>query len=128
NLKNWIGAGVSGGTGGTDFNAAANWSPSGTPTAADSCVMTVTSAATVTLSADATIGALRSRESGANNVFRLDINNKTLTLFRTIDGDVTSGNGATHVEYQVGSGVGSVGTLDIGGDANLAPTSAGMTV
>src|SRR5439155_5621411 len=87
-----------------------------------------TNGATVTLSADATIGALRSRVSGSNNVFRLDINNKTLTLFRTIDGDVTSGNGATHVEYQVGNGVGSAGTLDVGGDANLAPTSTGMTV
>ncbi len=46
--KTWIGAG-SGGAG-TDFNAATNWSPNGTPTSSDSCVMMPTNGATVAAS------------------------------------------------------------------------------
>src|SRR5439155_21463029 len=57
-LKTWKGVGTSGGTGGTDFNTAANWNPGTVPRASDSCVMTLTSGGAVTLSADATVGAL----------------------------------------------------------------------
>src|ERR1041385_156509 len=58
-VKNWVGAG-SGGSG-TDFNTPANWNPATAPTSADSCVMAISANAnaTITLSSDITIGALK---------------------------------------------------------------------
>src|SRR5262245_42437548 len=52
NTKTWIGAGAGGA--GTVFNTGSNWNPAGVPSAADSCVVALTSNTTITLDNDIT--------------------------------------------------------------------------
>lgn len=86
-VKTWIGKGA-GGTG-TDFNAAANWNPASTPTSCDSIRMILNSAAVITMSADATIGALVYSVSGGVTC-ELDVQTRLLTINNTSTYD---GNG-----------------------------------
>lgn len=76
-VKNWIGKGA-GGTG-TNFNDAANWSPAGVPVSCDSIRMILTSAATITLSANTSIGAFVYSVSGLVTC-ELDVQTYVLTI------------------------------------------------
>jgi len=115
--RTWVGAG----SGGTDtvFNTSTNWSPAGTPTSGDSCVMTLTADATITLSANITVGALNCAVSGNNNNFRLDVTDKTLTVLNTLYGEATSGNSNTKMQFSVGTASGSTGAIIVHGDVFL---------
>lgn len=77
----WNGAGVSGGTGGTDFNTAANWSPANVPGANDVAVITTSTAAAISLSANVSIGELYMTNSATTNIaLSLDIASYVLTI------------------------------------------------
>lgn len=124
-VKTWVGAGAGGS--GTIFNDGTNWSPAGTPTSGDSCVMTLTAGAIITLSADITIGALRCAVSGVNNVFRLDVTNKTLMVVNTLYGEATSGDASTQMQFSVGTAIGSTGAIVVNGNVFLGTGGAQAT-
>ncbi len=77
--RNWVGLG-SGGAG-TDFNAAANWSPAGVPTAADALTMTINAGFNniILLSGNITVGSLSVSVTGNRNGV-LRANNFVLTV------------------------------------------------
>lgn len=102
-VKTWIGKGA-GGTG-TDFNDAANWNPASTPVSCDSIRMILNSAAVITMSANATIGALVYEVSGGV-VCELDVQTRVLTIngTSTYDG-IGSGTWAQVNVRSVGAGV-----------------------
>ncbi|MBU1297534.1 MAG: hypothetical protein KKB77_00050, partial [Bacteroidetes bacterium] len=115
--RTWVGAG-SGGNG-TVFNTSTNWSPADTPTSGDSCVMTLTADATITLSADITVGALRCAVSRGKNIFTLDVTDKTLTVLNTLYGKATSGSANTKLQFSVGKASGSTGAIIVHGNVFL---------
>jgi hypothetical protein len=94
--RTWVGAGNGGS--GTDFNAAANWNPAGTPTCADSLYMPLTSGATIGLSSSIEVGAVNATISGANNVFRLNTGANIFQINQTATFKVLSGNGSTQLQ------------------------------
>jgi hypothetical protein len=120
--RTWIGAGAGGA--GTDFNAAANWSPGGAPQPCDNLTMTLTSGAIITLSADTTINNLTTSVSGANNVFRLDVGTRVLTINGTTTGSAPSGNGSTQMQFNVGN---SPGQIIYGGAATFSSGGSPIT-
>ena len=124
--RTWIGAGAGGA--GTVFGTAANWSPAGAPSSTDSCVMTVSNGATVTIDANATVGALNMSLSGNNNLFRLDGRASTLTVLGSLAAEVPSGNNNTSLELSVGTGVGSAGSMIVNGTASLGTASTRAVV
>jgi hypothetical protein len=113
--RTWVGAGAGGA--GTDFNTATNWNPNGVPQPCDNLTMTLTSGATITLSADATINNLTTSVSGNGNVFRLDVGTRSLTINGTASANVTSGNTNTQMQINVGN---SPGQIIYNGDATFA--------
>lgn len=100
--RTWVGAGNGGA--GTDFNAAANWSPSGAPTCADSLYMPLTGGATIALSSSIDVGAINASVSGANNVFRLNTGAYMLAINQTATYNVPSGNANTQMQINVQNG------------------------
>ena len=100
--RTWVGAGNGGA--GTDFNAAANWSPSGSPTCADSLYMPLTGAATIALSSSIEIGAIKASISGANNVFRLNTGACIFVINQTATYSIPSGNFNTQLQVNVQNG------------------------
>lgn len=100
--RTWVGAGNGGA--GTDFNAAANWSPSGAPTCADSLFMPLTGGATIALSSSIEVGAINASVSGANNVFRLNTGAYILQINQTATYNVPSGNSNTQMQVNVQNG------------------------
>ncbi|RPI19178.1 MAG: hypothetical protein EHM58_02355, partial [Ignavibacteriae bacterium] len=125
-IKTWIGAG-SGGAG-TDFNDGANWSPAGTPGLLDDCVMSPTSAATVSLNANISINSLSITYNTTNTgtqVWTLDMRDFALT----INGDLTAANntpgttGTRNLQFRVGLTANNTdGALIVGGNASLGVT------
>ncbi|MFI5253741.1 MAG: beta strand repeat-containing protein, partial [Bacteroidota bacterium] len=102
-LRSWIGAG-SGGAG-TDFNTATNWSPNGVPGPQDSCFFNLSSAATITLSADITIGALRIWQgASATGIDYIDVMNHTLTINGTQMGRALSASATVGVYLCIENG------------------------
>lgn len=77
--RTWVGIGAGGA--GTNFNAAANWSPAGVPTAADALTISITAGASsaISLSASITVGSLDMSVSGSRNGF-LRANGFVLTV------------------------------------------------
>ena len=124
-LKTWTGQGAGGA--GTDFNTGTNWSPVGAPSATDSCVMTLTSAATITVSADISVYALWCDiTSGTAQIFRLDASTKTLTVLNDLTGSA-SGDPNTHMEFSVGGGS-SGGKIQVNGNTSLGTTGSSPTL
>ncbi len=85
-IRNWNGAGVTGGTGGTDFNASPNWLPVGALAAADDLFVSLNDNSTniVTLSANLTVNSLSINETtagsgGAGKAFTLSLATFTFT-------------------------------------------------
>ena len=104
--KSWVGAGAVGA--GTDFNAAANWSPAGVPVASDDLYMGINtfSAATggvnpfATLSANTTIKSLTIDFTGANagttikKTFNLNTGSNNLNITNDLSmNNYSAGNG-----------------------------------
>lgn len=118
--RTWIGAGNGGA--GTDFNAAANWSPSGSPTCADSLYMPLTDAATIALSSSIEIGAIKASISGVNNVFRLNTGAFIFVINQTATYSIPSGNGGTQMQVNAQNG----GTIIYNKSATFSAT-AGTT-
>lgn len=123
NVINWIGVGVSGGTGGTDFNTASNWSPAQVPGATDNASITTTTAATITLSADVTIGSLTILNNATGAVtLALDATTKVLTINGDLMANINSGAGtSTYLSFRVGNSPGNIivgGTTTIGNNGN----------
>jgi hypothetical protein len=121
--KNWIGAGVAGGTGGTDFNTAANWNPTGVPGSTDDLTITTTTTATILMSANATVGSLaitNNRITGPVTLI-LDVQTRTLTVNNTFSQNLgASGNANTVCELRIGNG----GSVVINGDASFGTTGS----
>ena len=124
--KYWAGAGsgMTGATTGTDFNTAANWSSTtGTKTAVstepqscDNAVISLTSAATITLSANATVNSLDFKTifNGAGAI--LDIQTYLLTTIANYSINMATGAGSSStIEQRIGNG----GILTVGGNANI---------
>lgn len=111
----WNGAGVSGGTGGTDFNTAANWLPTVVPGANDGAIVTTTTAAAITLSGNITVGGLYITNNATTNIalsldvstFSLDINGD---LYMNISASSSNTNESNYLK--IGSG-----NVNIDGDA-----------
>ncbi|MES1219105.1 MAG: hypothetical protein ABUT20_26605, partial [Bacteroidota bacterium] len=122
--KTWKGKGAGGS--GTDFNTASNWNPSGVPTASDNVTIAITSDATITLSANASIKNLTFTVSGNNNSAVLDAGSNTLTINGTSSIDATSGNSSTTIGIGVNGGS-SAGIVDFKGNVSLGPTSNNAT-
>lgn len=100
--RTWVGAG-NGGTG-TEFNKNTNWNPVGIPTCADSLNMTLTSAATISLSSSIEVGAISASISGSNNIFQLNTGAFILQINQTAAFSVPSGNGNTKMQVNVANG------------------------
>lgn len=125
NLKTWIGQGTGGA--GTVFNTGTNWSPAGTPTTTDSCVMILTSGATITVSGNISVYALHCEITSATpQVFRLDAVDKSLTVLNDLFG-TASGDPATHMEFSVGAGTPG-GKIQVNGPALLGTTGTSPTI
>ncbi len=102
-LRTWTGASNN------DFNNGNNWSPTGALGTNDSCVITLTSSTTITMSASVTIRALDFRVSGSNRVGRFSTGSSLLTLNNTGRFKVASGNNNTQATVDVnGSGSGII--------------------
>ncbi len=102
--RTWIGAGA-GGTG-TDFNTATNWSPNAVPSSCDSVVIKLTGAATITMSANSTVGALFYQvEAAVTGV--LNIQSNVLIVNRSSTFNATNGN--CNVNLATGGGIRSRG-------------------
>lgn len=122
--KKWVGVGSAPLVTGTDFNAAANWSPSGTPGPGDSCVIiTVPSAvntdALITLSTDITVGALAAIDSATARVLRVDATTRKLTILGTLIGEAHGAAATTQTQFTVGVASVSGGTIEVLGDATF---------
>lgn len=111
----WNGAGVSGGTGGTDFNTAANWLPTVVPGANDGAIVTTTTAAAITLSGNVAVGGLYITNNATTNIalsldvstFSLDVNGD---LYMNINASSSNTNESNYLK--IGSG-----SVNIDGDA-----------
>lgn len=102
-VKTWVGKGAGGA--GTDFNAASNWSPASAPSACDSIRMILNSAAVITMSANATIGAFVFNVSGGV-VCELDVQTRILTINGTSSYDATGTGSWAQVNVKsAGSGI-----------------------
>lgn len=128
--KTWNGAGVTGGTGGTDFNAAANWLPATALTSTDDLVMNVSPATTVvvTTSASVTVNSLAVTMSGNLGatavIFNLQIPNQTLTINgATTANNTTSGGGAHQLQFTVGNGAGTSAAMVMKGASDFGSSS-----
>ncbi|MBC7640915.1 MAG: hypothetical protein H7174_01035, partial [Flavobacterium sp.] len=130
-IYTWNGAGVNGGTGGTDFNTAANWSTSVVPGAGSEARFNLNenTTSTVTLSSNTTIGKLTIVDATlivtTNKQHKLDVGNFTLT----VSGDCSVSNNCSGAVVDNGwyeLNIGSSGTLSIGGNltASNGNTSA----
>ncbi|MEQ1553068.1 MAG: hypothetical protein ABL929_02750, partial [Ferruginibacter sp.] len=131
--KYWNGAGVAGGTAGTNFNTGANWIPTSAPTAGDDLIMNlddVAAAYTVSLSANTTINSLTINGIGAITTFMpfiLDINSRTFTTTANLTvinaASCTGTNVTRSYEITVSS---TTGSILIGGDllCKIASTTA----
>jgi hypothetical protein len=128
--RTWIGLGAGGA--GTDFNTATNWSPNGVPQPCDNLTMNVTrtagASAIITLSSSSTINSLAisfsgSGNSGAANVFRLDVQGNSLTINTTTTGTATNtgGNAGTQLQFNVGNG----GRITYAGDTTYSASTTG---
>jgi hypothetical protein len=124
--KTWIGQGVGAGTG-SDFNTAANWSPSGVPTTADDVIIAFDNSGTINLSANASIRNLTITISGNNNSGTINVLANTLTVNGSTFIDVLSGNPNTLIVFGVSDLI-SAGTIDFVGDAVFGTTNAGRAV
>lgn len=121
----WIGAGVSGGTGGTDFNTASNWSPATVPGVTDNAYITTTTAATITLSSSVTVGSLTILNNATGNVaLVLDVQTNTLTVNGAFSTNINVGGAAnTTLSLRVGNSPGAYvvnGSAIFGNNANTS--------
>lgn len=121
----WIGAGVSGGTGGTDFNTASNWSPAQVPGSTDNAYITTTTAATITLSANATVGSLTILNDATGNVVLiLDVQTNVLTVNGGFNTNINAGGGTnTTLSLRVGNSPGAYvlnGSAIFGNNSNTS--------
>jgi hypothetical protein len=124
--KTWVGQGVGAGTG-TDFNTAANWSPSGVPTSTDDVIIAFDNFGTITLSADASIRNLTVTIVGDNNSGIINVLTNTLIVNGTTSVDILSGNLNTQLVIGVNDAV-SAGTIDFVGNAIFGLTNDGNAV
>jgi hypothetical protein len=124
NAINWIGIGTSGGTGGTDFNTAANWSPAQVPGPADNAVITTTQNGTITLSASATIGSLTLlNDATAARTLVLDVTTYVLTVNGDLMANIkaTAGSGS-FLSLRIGNSPGGIivnGKSTLGNNSNV---------
>ena len=111
--KNWNGAGVSGGTGGTDFNTGANWLPTTTPGSGDEAIITTTSSANITLSANATVGALTVLNNATGSyTLVLDVQTNALTVKGPLSENINvSAGNKTLLSTRVGNSPGNITVL-----------------
>jgi hypothetical protein len=132
--KYWAGSGsgMTGGTSGTDFNNSANWSSTtgtktatSTPGPCDDVVIRLTSAATITLSANSTVNSVNFTTvfNGAGAI--LDVQSFTLITVTdyAINMDIGSGS-SSRIEQRIGNN----GSLVIGGNASIGtgPVTSGF--
>jgi Secretion system C-terminal sorting domain len=120
--KTWVGAGAGGA--GTDFNTASNWSPSGVPVATDNVIIAITSSATITMSANASINNLTYTVAGNNRVAILSVGAFTLTVNGSATIDLVSGNANTSIQMGVNGGT-SAGIIDFVGSVSIGATNVG---
>lgn len=122
NVVNWNGAGVSGGTGGTDFNTAANWLPTTVPSSTDNANITTTTAATITLSASATIGSLTILNNATTAiVLAVDVQTNVLTINGDLLTNVNAAAGSsTILSLRIGN---TPGNIIVGGSTILGNNS-----
>ncbi|MDB5229164.1 MAG: hypothetical protein JWN78_3357, partial [Bacteroidota bacterium] len=118
--KFWIGIGTVGGTGGTDFNTSANWSPSGVPGATDDAIInwTVSADYTVALSGNATVGSVTINDNTSSGITRshvLSVGANTLIS----NGNFNVTNNASSAAATSAVSVATGGTLSIGGNLKL---------
>lgn len=142
--RTWVGAGNGGA--GTDFNTAANWSPSGVPASSDICQFTAGTPGNptnITFSADITVAQINVTQaiSGNNSFWQLSIasgRTVTVTDMTINDGDAAGNrqplvvvNGTLNVSGTLtlgGSGDGgrlaaSTGTINASGAVNFGTSS-----
>jgi hypothetical protein len=120
--RSWVGVGAGGG--GNDFNAAANWSPSGVPTGADDLTIAFTSSATIQITGNITVNSCSITVSG-NRLGQLDFNGNTLTVNNTFYTNANNySNPANYDQFNLNLGTGN---LVIGGNATFQPTGSGDT-
>ena len=125
NLVNWIGQGVSGGTVGTDFNTGSNWSTGSVPGVNDNANITTTTAATITLSSNVTVGSLTILNNATGSVtLVLDATTKVLTVNGDLLANINSSAGSsTYLYLRVGNSPGGFvvgGTTTIGNNGNTS--------
>ncbi len=72
--KTWTGSTSS------DFNTSGNWSPTGVPSSSDSCVISVGTTTTISLSGNITVGALYLIQTAANSTLTFNCNSYLLTV------------------------------------------------
>ena len=123
NVINWIGAGAGGA--GTDFNTASNWSPATVPGVSDNANITTTTAATITVSANVTVGSLTILNNATGAVtLALDATTKVLTINGDLLANVNaSGGGSTILSLRVGNSPGNItvgGTTTLGNNSNTS--------
>ncbi|MDQ3048276.1 MAG: T9SS type A sorting domain-containing protein [Bacteroidota bacterium] len=110
----WVGTGAGGA--GTNFNAAANWSPAAVPTAADDLTINMTTSGTILVTSNITANSITMTISGSNVVGVLDIQTFTLTLNAASSFNSTAGNMNTRGILHAGTAPGKV---IFNGDANF---------
>jgi len=125
-VKTWIGAGAGGA--GTDFNAAANWSPATAPSACDDIVITTTTAAAILVTANVTVNSIAlTNNTNAAVTLSLDAQANTLTTNGSFSANLgATGSSSTTTRVRIGNG----GSIVINGNANLGNTgsSAGFVI
>ncbi len=106
--KIWNGAGVSGGTGSSNFNLASNWT-GGLPGNSDNALVNTTLAATVSLSANITLGNLIINHTPSSAfILRLDASNKILIINGTFNSYVSGPNAGAQFQMNVGAAPGAI--------------------
>jgi hypothetical protein len=116
-VKTWIGLGNGGAD--TNFNTASNWSPSGAPTACNDVIITVSSGATILVSADATVNSitLTNNTGGGGANLILDVQTSVLTAIGTFSGNnASTGSSQNNLMLRVGN---SPGSFKVNGNFNF---------
>jgi hypothetical protein len=91
-----------------DFNTSTNWEPNGVPSTADSCIISISTSRTITLSSSITIGALSMIVSGNNNSLILNVSTNLLVIKGNLHTKAISGNTNTFVRLNCGGSPGGV--------------------
>ncbi|GEM_PF-6653020 len=120
-ISNWIGIGVIGGTGGSNFNLGSNWDTGSVPGPFDNAIVTTNDvvSSTIVLTSNITIGSLTilNNVTTASVTLSLDASTFVLTVNGSLNASVKSGAVATtNVSLRVGN---SPGNITVGGLATF---------